>query len=630
MNLLLTLAALAAGASNASGGYAWPLDLNPQLTSSFAEYRPGRFHAGIDLRTSGVGRDVFAADDGYISRVRCSPYGYGKAVYLQLNDGNVAIYAHLSDYYPELREFVRREQHRRKQYSVDAYLKPSQFPVKRGQLIAKSGQTGIGAPHLHFEMRDAAHEPVNPRLLGFEWPDSDPPYIKQILIAPRGLDGRINGDILPVTLDAVRDANGRLRTAPVHASGVVGLGADVVDPGSGGYKLGVHYLRLLHGGEEVFRMQHDRLSYTNHRNGAVSYHPHMHHKGRFLLIWRWPGNRCHSYRQHPGDGWVNITPETTELVVEAADFYGHKTEVTIPILQEPAKPEPNTGRTVDLDVVGPELMVTARFDTPPTTAPVLQGNGGTDQALTAISESRYRALFRPAKSGRYSLSVAHPDLPAYTRDVAVFVQGKSQQTVALDDVRITAGPDAPYGALFLRAWTVDAPPSHPMPARSKAYHVWPGDAPIFDPITISLPLNEGVADARNIHVYRHRGNYWSREDTEFQDGRAQIETRTPGIFMAMEDTAAPTLSNVSPPEGYAAETRRPILRADVSDSGSGIVGYQITCGNRWLIAAYDPERHRVEWDRDEDLPAGPQEITFTLTDAAGNTKVLTRNIVVPE
>ena len=114
MYILQTLALISAGfAGGSTGEYAWPLSLDPQLTSSFAEYRTGRFHAGIDLRTAGVGREVFAAGDGYVSRVRCSPYGYGKAVYLQLHDGNSAVYAHLSDFYPELAAFVRAEQHRK-------------------------------------------------------------------------------------------------------------------------------------------------------------------------------------------------------------------------------------------------------------------------------------------------------------------------------------------------------------------------------------------------------------------------------------------------------------------------------------------------------------------------------------
>ena len=628
--MLQTLVLISAGLISGAGDYAWPLALEPQLTSSFAEYRAGRFHAGIDLRTAGVGREVYAAGDGYISRVRCSPYGYGKAVYLQLSDGNVAIYAHLSDYYPELAAFVRSHQHRKESYSVDLHLKPSQFPVRKGQLVALSGQTGIGAPHLHFEMRDASHAPVNPRLLGYDWPDSVTPRIDRILIAPKGLEGRVNGDVVPVVLKVQRDEQGLYRTAPVRAAGSIGFGADVTDPGSGGYNLGVHRLSLVAGGTERFRMQHDRMSYTNHRNGAVSYHPHMLSQGRFLLMWRWPGNRCHSYQYSHGNGWVSVGSEPSDFVVEASDFYGNRVQVVIPVLPgdtAPAAASEASETSVDMDVWGPELLISA---TAPGDVPLLRVNDSPGVPFVALGGPVYRATFQPDKSGVYQMAVTGDGMPPYVRDVAVFVQGQPKTTLELGAVHITAGPDAPYGALFLRAWEDSSPPPHSLPARSAAYRLWPGDVPIFDPITISFPLHDGVAPARNLHIYRHRGAYWSREDTTHRNGRVEIETRTPGLFMAMEDDTPPTFSNVTPPEGYAAETRRPKIRADVADNGSGIAGFRITCGGRWLLAAYDPERNQIFWERDEDLPSGSQELVFTLTDAAGNSRSYTRNVVVPQ
>lgn len=628
--MIQTLALLGAGMLSSAADYAWPLSLEPQLTSSFAEYRAGRFHAGIDLRTAGVGREVYAAGDGYISRVRCSPEGYGKAVYLQLHDGNVAIYAHLADFYPELTAYVREHQHRRQSYTVDLYLKPSQFPVRKGQLVAFSGQTGIGAPHLHFEMRDASQAPVNPRLLGFDWPDSTPPRIDKILVAPRGLEGRVNGDVLPVTLAVRRNEQGQYRTDPVHVEGQIGLGADVTDPGSGGYNLGVHRLRLSVGGTEQFRMQHDRMSYTNHRNGVVSYHPHMMDQGRFLLLWRWPGNVCHSYAHSPEDGWVTVTPQTEEFIVEASDFYGNSVAVTVPVARGTLPPSTATATAtagVDMDVWGPELLLFAGADRgePPT----LRINGGASAPFTALAGSGYRAAFRPERSGLYQLSVTHPSLPEFTREVAAFIQGQPRTTLAIGGVEITAGPEAPYGALFLRAWEDANPPAHQLIPRSAAYRVWPGDVPIFDPITITFPLLDPASASPRVHVYRHRGAYWSREDTVHLNGRVTVETRTPGIFMALEDTTAPNFANVLPAENHVATSRRPEIGADVSDDASGITGFRITCGDTWLLTAYDPERNHIHWEQDHDLPPGPQTLTYTLTDAAGNTRSYTRTITIP-
>ena len=43
----------------------WSIDVDPELTSSFGEFRLGHFHAGIDLSTFGrQGAPVFAVDEG--------------------------------------------------------------------------------------------------------------------------------------------------------------------------------------------------------------------------------------------------------------------------------------------------------------------------------------------------------------------------------------------------------------------------------------------------------------------------------------------------------------------------------------------------------------------------------------
>jgi hypothetical protein len=104
---------------------------------------------------------------------------------------------------------------------------------------------------------------------------------------------------------------------------------------------------------------------------------------------------------------------------------------------------------------------------------------------------------------------------------------------------------------------------------------------------------------------------------------------TPGVFMAMEDDDAPGFANVSPMEGYATQTRRPEIRANVSDAGSGISEFSMHCGTQWLLTAYDPEHDEIRWEQDEDLPSGPQTVTLTVTDEAGNSRSYERKLVIP-
>src|SRR5262245_55432769 len=162
---LLGVAALAATAG--APAPRWPLDLPPVLTSSFGEYRANHLHAGIDLATGGVtGAVCHAVGDGSVVRMRMSPYGYGKALYIQTDGGPPVVYAHLSRFAEPMASRARAEQRRLGRYTFDLALHPGEMRVARDAVVAWSGQTGVGVPHLHFELRDG-DVARNPQTAGF-------------------------------------------------------------------------------------------------------------------------------------------------------------------------------------------------------------------------------------------------------------------------------------------------------------------------------------------------------------------------------------------------------------------------------------------------------------------------------
>ncbi len=162
-----------------------PLEIPILLAGNFGECRPGHFHSGMDIKTLGEeNQKVHAAADGYISRIKMEKGGFGHGIYITHPNGYTTLYAHLNDFMPALQAYVKKEQYARRRWDVDLSFTPAQFPVKQGDLIAWSGNTGAStAPHLHFEVRDSKTEhPLNPQLFGFQLVDTKPPVPVEVVL----------------------------------------------------------------------------------------------------------------------------------------------------------------------------------------------------------------------------------------------------------------------------------------------------------------------------------------------------------------------------------------------------------------------------------------------------------------
>lgn len=144
--------------------YINPMDIPVSLSASFAELRPNHFHGGLDISTPSIGTPVKSVADGYVSRIKVSPYGYGYGLYITHYDGYTTVYGHLSEYAPKIDSVIRKEQYRLQSFDVDYFPEETLLPVKKGEIVAYSGNTGGSlGPHLHLEVRDTKTEdPLNP------------------------------------------------------------------------------------------------------------------------------------------------------------------------------------------------------------------------------------------------------------------------------------------------------------------------------------------------------------------------------------------------------------------------------------------------------------------------------------
>jgi len=271
MALSLCLVCLSAG-DEKPVKYRWPLDINGGFSSTFQEYRSGHFHAGLDLRTfQQTGYPVYAIADGLVFKIRVSKRNSGNSVYLKHLDGNASVYFHLDRFSEKLTRLARVVQTKRGRKYFGSYVLSSPQPVKKGEVIAYSGETGYGFPHLHIEIRNKDNVALNP-LHWLEVPgkDANLPRIKRLLVRNRG-DGLINGSIGESSFAFIRKKAGVFGIKdPIVVSGGCDLVLQTHDISDTGRFSAPYRVSAWIDGQPFFDLAFDRFTYSdNNQLGFV-------------------------------------------------------------------------------------------------------------------------------------------------------------------------------------------------------------------------------------------------------------------------------------------------------------------------------------------------------------------------
>ncbi|MEG1379992.1 MAG: M23 family metallopeptidase, partial [Bacteroidales bacterium] len=314
--MLLPLATLTATAqAGPERTYQIPVKMQPFLSGNFAELRNNHFHSGIDFKTQGsTGHPIYSFDEGWVSRISVSPWGYGNALYISHHNGMTTVYAHLENFSPEIRRYVKDYQYEHETFIADIYPDKEDLPVKRGEIVAKSGNSGSsGGPHLHFEIRDTeTQDPIDPLPYFInKVKDTTKPNLRNIRIYP--IEGVVNGGNAPVTTNPVRKEDGStVLNKTVTAWGKIGIGVkayDRMDETTNIY--GVKQVRLFVDDTLHFSMQHNRFAFadTRYLNSLIDYADWQSRRSMVMKLFIDPGNNLNCYRQAIDRGEITINEE---------------------------------------------------------------------------------------------------------------------------------------------------------------------------------------------------------------------------------------------------------------------------------------------------------------------------------
>ena len=320
--------------------YIWPTNASTNLTSSFADYRRTHLHEGIDISTNNqTGYPVYAARDGYITRIFISRRGYGKMLYVRHRDGFITMYAHLQRFQDPIDKYAKQLQKRNRRYGLEVDVDSTLFPVSKGDVIAYTGNTGIGSAHLHFEVRDSSFNPINPILLpqiSSSITDDVPPVFHMIAFTPLTPSSKLDGRHKVWIADAREESRGSyILEHPVKLSGSIGVSAQATDRADIlKYKTGVYRFEMYVDGQLLFSSAKKYLLESEGHQVAAYYDKSLLRlrRGRFEKLYIENGNRLSFYNRLPvGAGSLESSefePGEHELKIIAWDLTGNESTLT--------------------------------------------------------------------------------------------------------------------------------------------------------------------------------------------------------------------------------------------------------------------------------------------------------------
>jgi hypothetical protein len=316
-----------------------PLKIPIILSGTFGELRSNHFHSGIDIKTQGKqGIPIYAPANGYVSRIKVSQYGFGKALYIEHPNGYTTLYAHIKKFAPTIQRYIKDIQYKKENYQTgNLFPKPDKFPLKKGEIIAYTGDTGSsGGPHLHYEIRDTKTEHIiNPLLFGIDPKDDKSPTFQKLIAYPLNEQSRVNNSSLKSVISFKKVKDNNYISESITASGVIGFGISVFDRLSEALnKNGIYSLEMKVNGSTVYYHDVETFSFAESKyiNLLIDYKHYKTYRDKVQKTHKVNANRLNLYEGLVNNGKITINNgENYNVDIIAKDLKNNVSSVRIPI-----------------------------------------------------------------------------------------------------------------------------------------------------------------------------------------------------------------------------------------------------------------------------------------------------------
>lgn len=587
--LLLFLYQLSFAQQVVKGYFMFPLNPGQKnfLSANMGELRPNHFHAGIDVKTGfAIGLPVYAAQDGYISRLRVSSYGYGNTIYITHPNGLVTVYAHLDSFSPAIKNYALDFQYQKQTFEFDEYLPKDLIKVKKGDIIGKSGNSGSsGGPHLHFEIRDSLENVLNPLLFGFsEIQDNMTPIIQKIAARPLDINSRVKQEYALKEWDAQKKADGTYGIPGViEASGAIGLEIKVTDRMNETSNLyGVNCIELFVDGEEIFYHNIEMFSFDESKyiNVHIDYANFVSKRQRLERLYVADGNRLSTYKKVRNRGRLSISPgETKQIEIRVYDAFGNKSILKCAIKGiAPIKDYASTtafaaGSKVDENT----LIVTCP--------------GQPNEKATLFMKSKSQEIFPAYRMLAnnvylYDLRKGLPDSIAsmkYKENfnfVSAIPPGKNV-TVEYKTLTLSFADTTLFDTLYLQAKTDVIAQNH------ETFEINSAATPVFGKINVRYCPEDKATEIGKCYIYTANSSNTSHrfEGGEWNDNNILYDIKYLGKFAIRRDTI--------PPQIKTKKILPSKVEFTVLDPQSGIKEFRAELNGKWLLMNYDHKTARL-------------------------------------